>query len=97
MVKEHIHNKAVTLELGFDLPENPKDIARLGCRYCNGDGVKKDYDIGCYLFKKVAELGVVNSMYLLGLIYSREDHDKRDAEISAMWYLRAAELGDDEA
>ena len=97
MEKEYIQNKAAMAELGSNLPESPEEIARLGCRYCNGDGVKKDYDIGCSLFKKTVELGDIYSMYLLGLIYSREDYDKHDPETSAMWYLRAAERGDDEA
>ena len=50
-------------------PDNfntPEGIAQLGCDYCNGEGVKQNYEIGRTLLEKAAEMGCVYAMTALG-------------------------------
>ncbi len=72
-----------------------EDLAML---YLNGDDdIEPDPEKSVYWFKKLAEEGVSNGMFNLGLLYAKGHGVKRDFEEAAYWMEKAAEAGDEDA
>ena len=85
------------LSLHPDCFDTPEDIANLGCDYCNGEGVKQNYEIGRTLLEKAAEMGYVYAMTSLGYLYHDDEYDGHDDEIAFDWFVKAATNGELEA
>ena len=70
---------------------------RLAVLYANGDDeTEPDPEKAVYWFRKLADAGVSNGMFNLGLYYAKGLGVGRDLQKAAYWMKRAAENGDDD-
>ena len=97
MAKKETIDLEVIKGMHPDCFNTPEDIANLGCDYCNGEGVKQNYEIGRTLLEKAAEMGYVYAMTALGYLYHDDDYDGHDDEIAFEWFVKAATNGELEA
>lgn len=65
--------------------------------YYRGLGVTKDHAQAARWFGRAAEQEMANSQYYLADMYGIGDGVPRDAVTSMMWWILAAEHGDDRA
>jgi len=97
MAKKETIDLEVIKGMHPDSFNTPEDIANLGCDYCNGEGVKQNYEIGRTLLEKAAEMGYVYAMTSLGYLYHDDDYEGHDDEIAFEWFVKAATNGELEA
>lgn len=75
-------------------PEDAQAQFELGKRYCNGDGVPKDYTEAMRWFRKAAEQGHAEAQWSLGNLYKYADNGIHPNLIEAVkWFRKAAEQG----
>ncbi len=73
---------------------NIRALNRLGSIYCQGTGVKVDYELSRKYFIRAAELGSVEALSCLGYL-AQQYENKPDEAVG--WFRRAAEAGDTDA
>ena len=62
----------------------------LGLMYINGDGVKQDYSMALYYFKKAYKRGNYVAAYDIGAMYKNGEHFNKNIKIAKKYYLIAA-------
>lgn len=73
------------------------DYIELGNRFLLGDGVEKNIDRACELYKKAAELGNLSAMKQVGGMNFYSLVSNASLEEATNWYCRAADSGDTES
>ena len=76
---------------------NARELTAWGRRYEHGEGVSRDVDRAIRLYCKAAERGDVAAQYYLGWIYANGRSGRRDDELAAAWFWRAAQNSDPHA
>lgn len=68
----------------------------LGCRYCTGEGVARNYEAAVYWFRRAAEQEHAVAEHNLGACYASGSGVAQDDTQAAFWFGRAAAHGYDE-
>ncbi len=77
--------------------KDASDLTHWGRRYEHGEGVDKDVDRAVQLYCKAANAGSAEAHYHLGWLYATGRGGKRDEELAAAWFYKAAERNDPHA
>jgi soluble lytic murein transglycosylase-like protein len=77
--------------------KDPRELTQWGRRYEHGEGVDKDVDRAVQLYCKAANAGNAEAHYHLGWLYAAGRTGKRDDELAAAWFHKAAERNDPHA
>ena len=71
----------------------PSSWNQLGWMYCNGRGVKQDYQKAVFWFLKAAERGDSKAQYSLGWMYFDGHWFEQNYQKAAFWFFKAAQQG----
>jgi TPR repeat protein len=69
----------------------------LGQRYCNGDGVGKDYAEAAKWFRRAAQKDFSDAQYAIAMLHRNGQGVKKNNDIATDWLRKAAEQGDKRA
>lgn len=76
-------------------PEAKSDaLFNMGYMYCNGIGIKQDFDKGIEWYKKAADAGNSGAMNNIGYMYFSGEGVKQDYSKAYKWYKKAADARD---
>ena len=72
---------------------DPEAQYKLGLRYYDGNGVRRDYAEAVKWFTQAAEQGHAYAQYYLGICYQTGTGINQDLKQAKLWYIKAAAQG----